>query len=51
MVQQLSETSLVLEKLVEQTGLDPLKVVRVAEWLVDQGKLERRKDLSLRWKG
>lgn len=50
-IQQLSENPLVLEKLVEQTGLDPLKVARVAEWLVDQGKLERRKDLSLRWKG
>ena len=50
-IQQLSENPLVLEKLVEQTGLDPLKVARVAEWLVDQGKLERRKDLRLRWKG
>jgi ATP-dependent DNA helicase RecQ len=50
-IQQLSENPLVLEKLVEQTGLDPMKVARVAEWLVDQGKLERRKDLSLRWKG
>jgi len=49
--QQLSEHPLALDKLVEQTGLDPLKVATVAEWLIDQGKLERKKDLILRWKG
>ena len=48
---QLSEHPLVLEELVKRTGLDSLKVVRVAEWLVDQGRVSRKKDLTLRWKG
>jgi ATP-dependent DNA helicase RecQ len=47
----LSEQSLTLEELVKQTGLDPVKVGQVTEWLVDQGKVSRKKDLTLRWKG
>ncbi len=48
---QLSAHDLSLEELVNQTGLDPVKVGQVAEWLVDQGKVSRKKDLTLRWKG
>jgi ATP-dependent DNA helicase RecQ len=48
---QLSENSLTLEELVKQTALDPLKIALVAEWLVDQGMISRKKDLTLRWKG
>jgi len=48
---QLSEASLTLEELVKLTGLNPLKVAMVAEWLVDQGRITRKKDLTLKWKG
>jgi ATP-dependent DNA helicase RecQ len=48
---QLSENSLTLEELVKQTALDPLKIALVVEWLVDQGMISRKKDLTLRWKG
>jgi len=48
---QLSESSLTLEQLVKQTALDPVKIALVAEWLVDQGMISRKKDLTLRWKG
>jgi len=47
---QLSERSLLLEELVKQTGMEAIKVVRVAEWLVDQGRISRKKDLTLKWK-
>jgi len=46
----LSENPLVLDELVQITGLDPLKVARVAEWMVEQGKISRKKDLTLIWK-
>jgi len=48
---QLSENPLTLEELVKQTALDPLKIALVAEWLVEQGMISRKKDLTLRWKG
>jgi len=48
---QLSEHALTLEELVKQTALDPNKIALVAEWLVDQGMISRKKDLTLRWKG
>jgi ATP-dependent DNA helicase RecQ len=47
----LSEKPLVLEQLVQQTGLDPMHVARVAEWLMNRGKISRMRDLRLRWKG
>ncbi|NOR34898.1 MAG: RecQ family ATP-dependent DNA helicase [Bacteroidales bacterium] len=48
---QLSERHLTLDELVKQTALDPVKIALVAEWLVDQGLISRKKDLTLRWKG
>ena len=48
---QLSERPLTLDELVNQTALDPVKIALVAEWLVDQGMISRKKDLTLRWKG
>jgi len=48
---QLSERSLLLEELVSQCGIEALKVVQVTEWLVDQGRISRKKDLTLKWKG
>ena len=48
---QLSERPLTLDELVKQTALDPVKIALVAEWLVDQGLISRKKDLTLRWKG
>jgi ATP-dependent DNA helicase RecQ len=47
---QLSEAPLALEDLVRHTGLDPVSVARVAEWLVDRGRISRKKDLMLSWK-
>ncbi len=47
---QLSERTLTLEELVKQTALNPLKIALVAEWLLDQGMISRKKDLTLRWK-
>jgi ATP-dependent DNA helicase RecQ len=47
---QLSARSLLLEELVKQTGMEAIKVARVAEWLVDQGRISRKKDLTLKWK-
>jgi ATP-dependent DNA helicase RecQ len=46
----LSVQDLLLEELVQQTALDESKVMQVAEWLVDQGKILRMKDLTLSWK-
>ena len=40
-----------LEELVSESALDSEKVVRVLEWLLDQGKVFREKSLMLRWKG
>jgi ATP-dependent DNA helicase RecQ len=51
MASHLAKKPLDLEELVDQTGLDPVVVARVAEWLMDQGKISRRKDLTLRWNG
>ncbi|MDF1575745.1 MAG: RecQ family ATP-dependent DNA helicase [Bacteroidales bacterium] len=47
---RLSEHPLFLDELSQQTGVDPRKVARVTEWLVDQGKVSRKKDLSFIWK-
>jgi ATP-dependent DNA helicase RecQ len=47
---QLSERSMTLDELVKQSGMDPINLARVAEWLMDRGKLSRKKDLTLRWK-
>jgi ATP-dependent DNA helicase RecQ len=48
--QQLSDQSMTLDELVKHSGMDPIKLARVAEWLVDQGRLSRKKDLTLSWK-
>jgi len=47
---QLSEASMTLEELVKRIPEDPEKIGQVAEWLLDQGKLSRKKDLTLSWK-
>ena len=47
---QLSEGPLLLDELVKRSGLEALKLVRVTEWLVDQGRVSRMKDLKLRMK-
>ena len=47
----LSGQNLFLEELVERTAMDPGKVVQVAEWLTEQGRIQRKKDLTLSWKG
>jgi len=46
----LSKSGETLEKLVEASGFDSEKVLPVVEWMVDQGKIVREKDLTLRWK-
>jgi ATP-dependent DNA helicase RecQ len=46
----LSAQDLLLEELVERTAMDRRKVVQVTEWLVDQGRILRKKDLRLSWK-
>jgi ATP-dependent DNA helicase RecQ len=46
----LSGQDLLLEELVEQLAMDPGKVSKVAEWLRDQGRIQRKKDLRLSWK-
>jgi ATP-dependent DNA helicase RecQ len=46
----LSKSGETLEKLVEASGYDSEKVLPVVEWMVDQGKIVREKDLTLRWK-
>ncbi|MCK5135736.1 MAG: RecQ family ATP-dependent DNA helicase [Bacteroidales bacterium] len=40
-----------LEDLVAATGMDPGKVIQVVEWMVEQGKISREKDLKLSWTG
>lgn len=47
---QLSEKKMSLEELVSRSGTDPVKLVDVLEWLVDQGKVLREKNLLLRLK-
>ncbi len=47
---QLSEGPILLDELVKSSGLEALKLVRVTEWLVDQGRVSRMKDLKLRMK-
>ena len=47
---RLSEGPLVLDELVESTGTEAWKGVRVIEWLVEQGRVIREKELTLRWK-
>ena len=49
--EQLSGQDLLLEDLAERTGLDPEKISQVAEWMNDQDMIQRKKDLSLKWKG
>jgi ATP-dependent DNA helicase RecQ len=49
--QILSVKELLLEELLEQTSMDRARVLEVAEWLVDQGRITRRKDLTLSWEG
>ncbi len=46
----LSKRSTTLENLVEASGYESAKVLKEVEWLVDQGKIDREKDLKLSWK-
>jgi ATP-dependent DNA helicase RecQ len=46
----LSKGPLVLDKLVESAGADPGKSIRVIEWLEQEGRVVREKDLRIRWK-
>jgi ATP-dependent DNA helicase RecQ len=48
---RLSEGPMVLDELIESTGLESWKAVRVIEWLADQGRVIREKGLTFRWKG
>jgi ATP-dependent DNA helicase RecQ len=43
----LSERSMTLDELVIQSGMDPVHLAMVAEWMLDQGRLSRMKDLTL----
>ena len=47
---RLSEDAMVLDELVESTGTEAWKSLRVIEWLVEEGRVIREKDLTLRWK-
>lgn len=47
----LADRELLLDELLEQASSDRDKVIRVAEFLLDQGRIQRKKDLRLRWKG
>lgn len=40
-----------LDQLVEETGGDPDQVLEVLEWMIDRDWIERKKDLTLHWKG
>jgi len=46
----LREDAMVLRELVESTGTEAWKALRVIEWLVEEGRVIREKDLTLRWK-
>jgi ATP-dependent DNA helicase RecQ len=48
---RLREGPVVLDELLESTGIEARKALRVIEWLVEQGRVIREKDLTLRWKG
>jgi len=48
--EQLSEKSMSLEELVSRSQTDPDKLVDVLEWMVDQGKVVRERNLMLRLK-
>jgi ATP-dependent DNA helicase RecQ len=41
---------MLLDELVENSGTQAWKVIRVLEYLLDDGRIEREKDLKLRWK-
>jgi hypothetical protein len=40
-----------LEELLDQAAADRDKVIQVTEFLFEQGRIQRKKDLRLRWKG
>lgn len=46
----LKERELLLDELLEHTGTDRDKTIQVAEYLLEQGRIQRKKDLRLRWK-
>ncbi|MEN8227241.1 MAG: ATP-dependent DNA helicase RecQ [Bacteroidota bacterium] len=46
----LSDHSATVDQLVAASGYDSKKVLPVVDWLVDQGKVIREKELKLRWK-
>ncbi len=46
----LSDHSETLDNLVAASGYESGKVLPVVDWLVDQGRVVREKDLKLRWK-
>jgi ATP-dependent DNA helicase RecQ len=46
----LSAKDLLLEELLDQIDMDQGRVIQVAEWLLDQDKIRRKKDLKLSWK-
>jgi len=46
---ELAEGPLLLEELVNRTARDPAKIALVAEWLADQGRISRKKDMRLDW--
>ena len=39
-----------MDALLEATNIDADKMIRVTEWLMDQGKIDRDKDLNFRWR-
>ncbi len=47
----LSREVMLLDELVERSGTEGWKGVRVIEWLLEQGRVHRQKDLRFRWKG
>ena len=46
----LSEGPMLLDKIVENAGADPGRIIRVIDWLEDEGRVVREKDLRIRWK-
>jgi ATP-dependent DNA helicase RecQ len=46
----LSEGPMVLDQLLEKTGADPGKSARVIDWLLEEGRVAREKDLRISWK-
>jgi len=47
--EHLSVEGMSLEELISRLEADPEEVAQVAEWLVDQGKVVREKNLLMRW--